>query len=158
MNKRIFSLVCVLFYVFMAVSIYCSEQKASDARNKSVHGTKEINRSNDEDDNEPSCFNIYKRDKKSKISKESIRTKENLYSKVPSNLPFNEMIKEFINNNKDLPTDRSEFEKYILNILKNDPEQSELLNKLFLELLKQYSHLKTSDQAMLNNYLKMNLN
>ncbi|CAD2109190.1 fam-b protein [Plasmodium vinckei] len=32
MNKRIFSLVCILFYVFMAVSIYCSEQK--DDRSK----------------------------------------------------------------------------------------------------------------------------
>ncbi|CAD2083586.1 fam-c protein [Plasmodium vinckei brucechwatti] len=34
MNKRIFSLVCILFYVFMAVSIYCSEQKVVKTKYK----------------------------------------------------------------------------------------------------------------------------
>ncbi|EUD73587.1 hypothetical protein YYG_01633 [Plasmodium vinckei petteri] len=36
MNKRIFSLVCIFFYVILAVAIHCSEQKESSARNKSV--------------------------------------------------------------------------------------------------------------------------
>ncbi|CAD2099486.1 fam-c protein [Plasmodium vinckei] len=122
MNRRIFSLVCIALYALLNASIYCSQQKASDARNKNVRGTKEINRSNDEDDNESSCFNIFKRDKKSKRSKESIRTKENLYSKVPSGLSSDEMIKKFIDENKDRPIDRADVIKYILvNGLENSP-------------------------------------
>ncbi|SCL91505.1 fam-c protein [Plasmodium chabaudi chabaudi] len=42
MNKRIFSYVCVVLYALLVVSIHCSEQKASDVRNKSVRSTKEI--------------------------------------------------------------------------------------------------------------------
>ncbi|CAD2092380.1 fam-c protein [Plasmodium vinckei lentum] len=51
MNKRIFSLVCILFYVFMAVSIYCSEQKddrskAPGLRSRIVRAIKKISGSN----------------------------------------------------------------------------------------------------------------
>ncbi|CAD2094004.1 fam-c protein [Plasmodium vinckei brucechwatti] len=44
MNKRIFSLVCIVLYSLLAVSIHCSEQKVSNVGNKSVCDTKEINR------------------------------------------------------------------------------------------------------------------
>ncbi|CAD2087660.1 fam-c protein [Plasmodium vinckei lentum] len=55
MNKRIFSLVCVFFYVFMAVSIYCSEQKddrskASVLRSRIVRAIKKISGSNKNSD------------------------------------------------------------------------------------------------------------
>ncbi|CAD2107777.1 fam-c protein [Plasmodium vinckei] len=46
MNKRIFSLVCIALYILLSVSIYCSEQKASNVGNKSVRGTKKININN----------------------------------------------------------------------------------------------------------------
>ncbi|CAD2097667.1 fam-c protein [Plasmodium vinckei lentum] len=55
MNKRIFSLVCILFYVFMAVSIYCSEQKhdqskTSGLRSRIVRAIKKISGSNKKND------------------------------------------------------------------------------------------------------------
>ncbi|CAD2114484.1 fam-c protein [Plasmodium vinckei] len=150
MNRKIFSLVCIALYVILVVPIQCSQQNVYDARNKSACGTKEINRinekndiesknetqltndipKNDEDDKKSSSFNIFKRGKKSK------RTKENLYSKLPSNLSLDEMVKIFMDNNKDIPTDRLEFKKYIINILKNDPEQSKFLKNLFGKLAK----------------------
>ncbi|CAD2098310.1 fam-c protein [Plasmodium vinckei] len=51
MNIRIFSLVCILFYVFMAVSIYCSEQKhdrskESGLRSRIIRAFKKTKRSN----------------------------------------------------------------------------------------------------------------
>ncbi|CAD2109151.1 hypothetical protein YYG_01639 [Plasmodium vinckei petteri] len=223
MNRKIFSLVCIALYVILAVPIQCSQQKVYDARNKSVRGTKEINRSNEKndiefkretqlnnnnnnylkddeddkddindtdykdetydreyineddiynreyvnndkmynrkyvnnykiynreyvnndkiynrkyvnndvvDDKESNCFNIFKRVKKSK------RTKE--YS-------CDEMIEIFLNNNKNIPTDRLGIEKYIINILVNDPEQSKFLYKLYKKLPKQPSKLKPSE-------------
>ncbi|CAD2089717.1 fam-c protein [Plasmodium vinckei brucechwatti] len=130
MNKRIYSLVCIALYALLDASIYCSQQKESDARNKSVRGTKEINRSNDEYDKESSGFNIFKSGKKSK------RTKENLHSKEPSDPLIDEMIKIFLNNHKDLPMDRLGFEIYIKNLLENDPEQSMFLRKLIGKLIK----------------------
>ncbi|CAD2090639.1 fam-c protein [Plasmodium vinckei brucechwatti] len=131
MNKRIFSLVCIALYALLDASIYCSQQKESDARNKSVRGTKEINRSNDEYDKESSGFNIFKRGKKSK------RIIKNLHSEVPSDLSSDEMIKIFLNNNKDIPTNRLGFENYIINIFENDPKQSMFLKKLIRKLVKQ---------------------
>ncbi|CAD2110722.1 fam-c protein [Plasmodium vinckei petteri] len=58
MNKRIFSLVCILFYVFMGVSIYCSEQKddrskKSGLRSKIIRAFKKTKRSNKKNDIEP---------------------------------------------------------------------------------------------------------
>ncbi|CAD2105435.1 fam-c protein [Plasmodium vinckei] len=55
MNKRIFSLVCILFYVFMAVSIYCSEQKSdrsktSGLRSRVIRAIKKIQRSSKKND------------------------------------------------------------------------------------------------------------
>ncbi|CAD2100780.1 fam-c protein [Plasmodium vinckei] len=125
MNRRIFSLVCIALYALLDASIYCSQQKETGARNKSVRGTKEINRSNDEDGKEYSGFNISK------------RTNGILYSKLPSNLSSDEMIKIFLNDHKDLPTDRLGFEIYILNIFKNDPIQTEFLFKLYNKLSEQ---------------------
>ncbi|CAD2097505.1 fam-c protein [Plasmodium vinckei] len=57
MNKRIFSLVCILFYVFMAVSIHCSEQKndqskTSGLRSRIVRAIKKISGSNKKNDTE----------------------------------------------------------------------------------------------------------
>ncbi|CAD2094643.1 fam-c protein [Plasmodium vinckei brucechwatti] len=128
MNRRIFSLVCIALYALLDASIYCSQQKESDARNKNVRGTKEINRSNDEYDKESSCFNIPKRDKKSK------RIIEKLYSEVPSDLSSDEMIKIFLNDHKDLPMNDFEFDEYIMNIFKNDPKQTAFLLKLYIKL------------------------
>ncbi|CAD2083592.1 fam-c protein [Plasmodium vinckei brucechwatti] len=58
MNKKIFSLVCILFYVFMAVSIYCSEQKSdrsktSGLRSRVIRAIQKIKRSNKKNDIEP---------------------------------------------------------------------------------------------------------
>ncbi|CAD2109184.1 fam-c protein [Plasmodium vinckei] len=58
MNKRIFSLVCILFYVFMAISIYCSEQKddrskESGLRSRIIRAFKKTKRSNKKNDIEP---------------------------------------------------------------------------------------------------------
>ncbi|CAD2097243.1 fam-c protein [Plasmodium vinckei petteri] len=55
MNIRIFSLVCILFYVFMAVSIYCSEQKhdqskKSGLRSKIIRAFKKTKRNNKKND------------------------------------------------------------------------------------------------------------
>ncbi|CAD2094041.1 fam-c protein [Plasmodium vinckei lentum] len=145
MNRRIFSLVCITLYALLDVSIYCSQQKESGARNKSVRGTKEINRSNEKNDIEfkretqlnnknliydgfnieSSGFNIPK------------RIKENLNSKVPSNLSSDEMIKIFLNDHKDLPMDKLGFTKYIQNIFENDPEKTAFLFKLYSKLSKQ---------------------
>ncbi|CAD2096537.1 fam-c protein [Plasmodium vinckei brucechwatti] len=55
MNKRIFSLVCILFYVFMAVSIYCSEQKSDQSktyglRSRIIRAFKKTKRSNKKND------------------------------------------------------------------------------------------------------------
>ncbi|CAD2094028.1 fam-c protein [Plasmodium vinckei brucechwatti] len=114
MNRRIFSLVCIALYALLDASIYCSQQKEFDARNKSVRGTKEINRSNDEYDKESSGFNLFKKGKKSKRSKESIRTKEDVYGKLPSDLSSDEKIKIFLNNVNGRPIDKAEFIKFIL--------------------------------------------
>ncbi|EUD69588.1 hypothetical protein YYG_05198 [Plasmodium vinckei petteri] len=58
MNKKIFSLVCILFYVLMAVSIYCSEQKhdqskTSGLRSRIIRAFKKTKRSNKKNDIEP---------------------------------------------------------------------------------------------------------
>ncbi|CAD2109160.1 fam-c protein [Plasmodium vinckei] len=55
MNRRIFSLVCIFFYVFMAVSIYCSEQKhdqskKSSLRSKIIRAFKKTKRNNKKND------------------------------------------------------------------------------------------------------------
>ncbi|CAD2096726.1 fam-c protein [Plasmodium vinckei petteri] len=58
MNKRIFSLVCILFYVLMGVSIYCSEQKDNrfkecGLRSRITRAFKKIKRSSKKNDIEP---------------------------------------------------------------------------------------------------------
>ncbi|CAD2097330.1 fam-c protein [Plasmodium vinckei] len=55
MNIRIFSLVCILFYAFMAVSIYCSEQKHDQSkkyglRSKIIRAFKKTKRNNKKND------------------------------------------------------------------------------------------------------------
>ncbi|SCL86647.1 fam-c protein [Plasmodium chabaudi adami] len=55
MNKRIFSLVCIVLYALLVVSVHCSEQKISDVGNKKVRGTKEINKRNEKDGIESKC-------------------------------------------------------------------------------------------------------
>ncbi|SCL90566.1 Plasmodium yoelii subtelomeric region (PYST-C1), putative [Plasmodium chabaudi adami] len=46
MNKRIFSLVCIVLYIFLGASIHCSEQKESGLRSKINRVIKQIKRSN----------------------------------------------------------------------------------------------------------------
>ncbi|CAD2094932.1 fam-c protein [Plasmodium vinckei] len=159
MNRRIFSLVCIALYALLDATIYCSQQKESDARNKSVRGTKEINRSNDEYDNESSCFNLFKKDKKSirskesirsnesirskeiirskesTRSKESIRTKENLHSKAPINHSHAKMVEMFLNNNKERPINQGKLVDFIY---ANHLESTSFLSELFDELEKRY--------------------
>ncbi|CAD2089751.1 fam-c protein [Plasmodium vinckei lentum] len=108
MNRRIFSLVCIALYALLDASIYCSQQKESAARNKSVHDG----------------------------------TKENLHSKEPSNLSYNEMVKAYMIINKYYCIDRWEFEEYVENIFRNNPRQSEILKKLFDEILKDPTNSK----------------
>ncbi|CAD2089274.1 fam-c protein [Plasmodium vinckei brucechwatti] len=55
MNKRIFSLVCIILYALLAASIHCSQQKASAVGNKRVRDTKEINKRNEKNDVESKC-------------------------------------------------------------------------------------------------------
>ncbi|CAD2090640.1 fam-c protein [Plasmodium vinckei lentum] len=57
MNEKIFSLVCILFYILMAVSIYCSEQKddrfkESGLRSRIARAFKKTKRSNKKNDTE----------------------------------------------------------------------------------------------------------
>ncbi|CAD2097811.1 hypothetical protein YYG_04050 [Plasmodium vinckei petteri] len=144
MNRRIFSLICIALYALLDASIYCSQQKESDARNKSVRGTKEINRSNDEDDNESNCFNLFKN------GKESIRTKEDLYGKLPSGLSSNEKIKIFLNKNNGRPIDLAEFIKFILvnglHEIITPPKLDEFIIK--------HSIRKPNGQCWFSNYFK----
>ncbi|CAD2096437.1 fam-c protein [Plasmodium vinckei brucechwatti] len=44
MNKRIFSLVCIVLYALLAVSIHCSEQKTSGLRSRIIRAIKKIQR------------------------------------------------------------------------------------------------------------------
>ncbi|CAD2092905.1 fam-c protein [Plasmodium vinckei lentum] len=58
MNKRIFSLVCIVLYVILAVSIHCSEQKndrskTSGLRSRAVRAIKKISGSSKKNDVEP---------------------------------------------------------------------------------------------------------
>ncbi|CAD2112622.1 hypothetical protein YYG_00004 [Plasmodium vinckei petteri] len=58
MNKRIFSLVGIILYVFMAVSIHCSEQKSdrsktSGLRSRIIRAIKQTKRSSKKNDIEP---------------------------------------------------------------------------------------------------------
>ncbi|CAD2112498.1 fam-c protein [Plasmodium vinckei] len=55
MNKRIFSLVGIILYVFMAVSIHCSEQKSdrsktSGLRSRIIRAIKQTKRSSKKND------------------------------------------------------------------------------------------------------------
>ncbi|CAD2110924.1 fam-c protein [Plasmodium vinckei petteri] len=58
MNKRIFSLVCIILYALLAVSIHCSEQKhdqskTSGLRSRIIRAFKKTKRSNKKNDIEP---------------------------------------------------------------------------------------------------------
>ncbi|CAD2084092.1 fam-c protein [Plasmodium vinckei lentum] len=58
MNKRIFSLVCIILYTLLAVSIHCSEQKddrskTSGLRSRVIRAIQKIKRSNKKNDIEP---------------------------------------------------------------------------------------------------------
>ncbi|CAD2096388.1 fam-c protein [Plasmodium vinckei brucechwatti] len=50
MNKRVFSLVCIALYVFLAVLIQCSEQKTSGLRSRIIRAIKQIKRSSKKND------------------------------------------------------------------------------------------------------------
>ncbi|VEV56203.1 fam-c protein [Plasmodium vinckei vinckei] len=58
MDKRIFSLVCIILYTLLAVSIDCSEQKSdrsktSGLRSRVIRAIQKIKRSNKKNDIEP---------------------------------------------------------------------------------------------------------
>ncbi|VEV54545.1 fam-c protein [Plasmodium vinckei vinckei] len=58
MNKNIFSLVCIILYTLLAVSIHCSEQKSdrsktSGLRSRVIRAIQKIKRSNKKNDIEP---------------------------------------------------------------------------------------------------------
>ncbi|CAD2110948.1 fam-c protein [Plasmodium vinckei petteri] len=58
MNKRIFSLVCIILYALLAVSIHCSEEKSdrsktSGLRSRVIRAIPKIKRSNKKNDIEP---------------------------------------------------------------------------------------------------------
>ncbi|WBY55110.1 fam-c protein [Plasmodium yoelii yoelii] len=46
MNKRIFSLVCIVLYSLLVAPTHCSEQKESGLRNRIIRAIKKIKRSN----------------------------------------------------------------------------------------------------------------
>ncbi|CAD2098179.1 fam-c protein [Plasmodium vinckei] len=55
MNKKIFSLVCIILYVLVSVSIHCSEQKndrskTSGLRSRIIRAIKKIQRSSKKND------------------------------------------------------------------------------------------------------------
>nr|AAO06146.1 PC10108.1c [Plasmodium chabaudi chabaudi] len=50
MNKRIFSLVCIVLYFLLAAIIDCSEQKESGLRSRIIRAIKQIKRSNKKND------------------------------------------------------------------------------------------------------------
>ncbi|CAD2096074.1 fam-c protein [Plasmodium vinckei] len=54
MNRRIFSLVCIVFYALLAISIHCSEQKASSGRSF-FRVTKKTNKSKEKNGIESKC-------------------------------------------------------------------------------------------------------
>ncbi|CAD2084406.1 fam-c protein [Plasmodium vinckei brucechwatti] len=54
MNKRVFSLVYIVFYALLAVSIHCLEQKASSVRSF-FQVTKKANKSKEKNDIESEC-------------------------------------------------------------------------------------------------------
>ncbi|CAD2114492.1 fam-c protein [Plasmodium vinckei] len=146
MNRRIFSLICITLYALLDALIYCSQQKESDARNKSVRGTKEINRSNEK--------NGIESKRETQLKNGNLRydgTKEDLYGKLPSNLSSDEKIKIFLNKNNGRPIDLAEFIKFIL---VNGLEESITPSKLN-EFIIQYSINNPNEQYSSSNYLKM---
>ncbi|SCL83351.1 fam-c protein [Plasmodium chabaudi chabaudi] len=143
MNKRIFILVCIALYALLAVSIHCSEQKASDLGNKTICGIKEINKSNEknsieskfeiqlknnnpkydeEDDKGFNCFNIFKRNKKNK------RTKTPSYSKVTSIYLHNQITEAPSSNNEFLPMTSLQIQKNLREFSTKNPYNSKMLS------------------------------
>ncbi|SCL89217.1 fam-c protein [Plasmodium chabaudi chabaudi] len=60
MNKRIFSLVCIVLYALLVVSIHCSEQKhdrskESGLRSRIIRAIKQIKKSNKKNGIESKC-------------------------------------------------------------------------------------------------------
>ncbi|KEG03315.1 fam-c protein [Plasmodium vinckei vinckei] len=58
MNKNIFSLVCIILYTLLAVSIHCSEQKSDRSktyglRSRVIRAIQKIKKSNKKNDIEP---------------------------------------------------------------------------------------------------------
>ncbi|CAD2103358.1 hypothetical protein YYG_02916 [Plasmodium vinckei petteri] len=80
-------------------------------------------------------------------------TKENLHSKKPSNLSCNQMVKIFMDITKNVPIDRWDYEEYIENIFKNDPQQLKVLNKLFHDVSKNPKNFK-SRAKLVKHYFK----
>ncbi|KEG00966.1 hypothetical protein YYE_03999 [Plasmodium vinckei vinckei] len=147
MNKKIFSLVCIVLYVLLAVSIHCSEKK----ENKIKHRAKRVIQKlfgRKEDDSQLI--------REAQLKKENISDflddmNDNEYGDVyygeytDDEDSFDKMIEKFINDNKDLPMDILGMETYVLNILENESEQSKFSYKLYKEILKQHSKLKPSE-------------
>ncbi|CAD2089396.1 fam-c protein [Plasmodium vinckei lentum] len=162
MNKRIFSLVCIVLYTLLAASMHCSQQKASTVGNKKVCGTKEINKRNekndieskcetqlksnnnydtkdDEDNKGFNCFNIFKRNKKNK------RTKTPPYSKTPLIHSYNQITEPSSNNNEFLHNVPLQTQKNLQEIFANNPEALKVILQLKEKLDNHHSKLKKSE-------------
>ncbi|ETB61214.1 hypothetical protein YYC_01153 [Plasmodium yoelii 17X] len=177
MNKRIFSLVCIVLYTLLAVSIHCSEQKVFVVGNKSICGSKEINRSNekngieskcetqlknpnpkdDEDYKGFNCFNIFKRNKKTHESSnkhESPSEIELLMEKIMCDIAKNPENFKFLLNNKITETSSNNngfHSKEILHMKKN-VAYFLLSNPEFVRFLLLLKLLKLDDQPSNDKY------
>ncbi|SCL83142.1 Plasmodium yoelii subtelomeric region (PYST-C1), putative [Plasmodium chabaudi adami] len=159
MNKRIFSLVCIVLYGLLAVSIHCSEQKHDKCKesglSRIIRSIKKIKRSNKK---------IKRSNKKNGIeSKREIQLKSNSpeddsgcshstskmdnknkttapsNGKASSQNPNNETPEESSNNNKPFPKVTLEFEGLQIGITPRSQEHLESLLKKQKELKEKYS-------------------
>ncbi|CAD2092375.1 fam-c protein [Plasmodium vinckei lentum] len=148
MNKRILSLVCIIWYALLAVSIYCSEQKVSNAGNKTVCGIKEGNRRNEKNSIEFKNYNISEKDIQAKgyldiillIMEITQRTNalKDYIAKNPRASKFVSLLKQKL---KQLPNDKKypfvitvSMENIMHEFLVNDPKHLKYLLRIIGDL------------------------
>ncbi|SCL83249.1 Plasmodium yoelii subtelomeric region (PYST-C1), putative [Plasmodium chabaudi adami] len=152
MNKRIFSLVCIVLYGLLAVSIHCSEQKDDKCKesglSRIIRSIKKIKRSNKKngieskreiqlksnspEDDSGCTHSTSKIDNKNKTTAPS-------NGKASSQNPNNETPEESSNNNKPFPKVTLEFEGLQIGITPRSQEHLESLLKKQKELKEKYS-------------------
>ncbi|CAD2092947.1 fam-c protein [Plasmodium vinckei lentum] len=83
MNKSIFSLVCIVLYALLSISIHCSDQKVSGLRNKFFRAIKKISGSKEKNGIEFKCEthlnNNNNNDCEYDQSKKTKKNKKNVY-------------------------------------------------------------------------------